>query len=170
MHLSRSLLCSGTIACALSSSPALCTCPTASTSSLQPYYPPTANCVEFTIPVTFTAENTIFNIPEWVDDYALEDFLSVATTRASAGFPSIAAGVKEETVTRQIAASFCTPKNTNGDGKEKTVILATHGIGQARSHWNSPYRPEEYNFVQFAVEKGYSVFFYDRLGTGLSEK
>jgi len=48
--------------------------------------------------------------------------------------------------------------------------LATHGIGQARSHWNSPFRPEEYNFVQHAIGQGYSVFFYDRLGQGSSQK
>ena len=35
---------------------------------------------------------------------------------------------------------------------------------------NSPYKPAEYNFVQHAISQGYSVFFYDRLGTGDSEK
>jgi hypothetical protein len=29
--------------------------------------------------------------------------------------------------------------------------------------------PDEYNFVQYALENGYSVFWYDRIGTGLSE-
>lgn len=40
----------------------------------------------------------------------------------------------------------------------------------ANSYWNSPYEPEKYNFVQYAVSKGYSVFFYDRLGVGSSTK
>ena len=169
MHVGRSFSLGAMIACGFESAPASCICPTANASALQQsYYPPTANCNEFTIPVTFEADNIIFNFPKWDDDYALEDFLALATTRASANFPSIAAGTKSEKVTRQIAASFCTPKHTNGN--EKTVILATHGIGQARSHWNSPYRPADYNFVQFAISKGYSVFFYDRLGTGYSEK
>lgn len=35
---------------------------------------------------------------------------------------------------------------------------------------NSPYKPEEYNFVQHAISQGYSVFFYDRLGQGSSDK
>jgi hypothetical protein len=42
--------------------------------------------------------------------------------------------------------------------------------GTRPSYWNSPYEPEEYNFVQYAINEGYSVFFYDRLGTGLSSK
>jgi hypothetical protein len=169
MHVGRSFSLGAMIACGFEAAPGSCICPTANASALQQsYYPPAANCAEFTIPVTFEAENTIFAFPKWDDEYALEDFLALATTRASANFPSIAAGTKTEKVTRQIAASFCTPKHPNG--KEKTVILATHGIGQARSHWNSPYRPADYNFVQFAISKGYSVFFYDRLGTGFSEK
>ncbi len=39
------------------------------------------------------------------------------------------------------------------------------------SYWN-PVFPgsERYNFVQHALEAGYSVFFYDRLGSGLSDQ
>src|ERR1700761_6946600 len=115
MHFGRSISLGAVIACGLECLPASCMCPTANASAVQQsYYPPGANCVEFEIPVTFTAENTVFAFPEWENDYALEDFLAVATTRASANFPSIAAGTKSETVARRIAASFCTPKQTNG--------------------------------------------------------
>ncbi|KIX09869.1 uncharacterized protein Z518_00950 [Rhinocladiella mackenziei CBS 650.93] len=169
MHFVRSIGMGAAIACGLESVPGSCICPAANASALQQsYYPNTANCAEFMIPVTFESENPVFAFPKWDDDYALEDFLAVATTRPSAMLGSLVTGTKTEKFTRQIAASFCTPKNP--DGKEKNVILATHGIGQARSHWNSPYRPSDYNFVQHAISKGYSVFFYDRLGTGFSEK
>ena len=134
----------------------------------QPYYPPGAECAEYRIPVTITSENVVFKFPKWENNFQLQDFLTAATTRASANYPSIVDGTKNETATYTIAASFCTPEKKNG--KETTVVLATHGIGQARSHWNSPYRPDEYNFVQYAIGKGYSVFFYDRLGTGESQK
>jgi hypothetical protein len=132
----------------------------------QPYYPPTADCWEFKIPVTVTSENIVFAFPDWKDDYALQDFLTDATTRPGANRPSPVAGTKNETATYTIAASFCAPKQPG----KKTIILATHGIGQARTHWNSAYEPEKYNFVQHAITKGYSVWFYDRLGTGESEK
>lgn len=133
----------------------------------QPYYPPEADCWEYKVPVTVTSENLVFDFPDWMDDYALQDFLTAATTRASAGYPSPVIGTKNETASYTLAASFCTPKSKN---KKKTVILATHGIGQPRSHWNSAYQPDEHNFVQHAIKNGYSVWFYDRLGTGESEK
>ncbi|KAH7121723.1 Alpha/Beta hydrolase protein [Dactylonectria estremocensis] len=133
----------------------------------QPYYPSEADCWEYKVPVTVTSENLVFNFPDWKDDYALEGFLTSLTSRPGAGFPSPVVGTKNETASYTLAASFCTPK---GGDKKKTIILATHGIGQARSHWNSAYQPDEYNFVKHAISKGYSVWFYDRLGTGQSEK
>ncbi len=132
----------------------------------QPYYPPNADCMEFQIPVTITSENKVFNFPNWTDNYALQDFLTEVTTRPSANLPSPIVGTKNETATYTLAASFCMPKTAG----KKTIILATHGIGKARTHWNSPYEPDQYNFVQHAISKGYSVWFYDRLGTGESEK
>lgn len=137
------------------------------TSSLtQPYYPPSANCLEFKVPVTITSENLVFNITEWNDDYALQDFLTLVTTRDGTDIPSPVVGTKNETATYTIAASFCTPKEYS----KKTIILATHGIGQPRTHWNSAFEPDKYNFVQHAISQGYSVWFYDRLGLGESDK
>ncbi|KAH7303809.1 Alpha/Beta hydrolase protein [Stachybotrys elegans] len=132
------------------------------------YYPPAANCQEFNIPVDVAPEVIQFNLPRWGNDYELVDFLALATTRQTPDSPSIVGETVTMPATYLIAASFCTPKKATE--KAKTVILATHGIGQARSHWNSPFRPNEYNFVQFAIDQGYSVFFYDRLGQGDSQK
>ncbi|KAH9893043.1 alpha/beta-hydrolase [Xylariomycetidae sp. FL2044] len=133
----------------------------------QSYYPPTADCFEYLIPVTITSEDLVFNITKWKDDFALQDFLTSMTTRPSAMYPAPYDGTTAtETATYNIAASFCMPK----ENAKKTVIIATHGIGQGRPQWNSPYEPESYNFVQYAIDKGYSVFFYDRLGCGDSSK
>lgn len=132
------------------------------------YYPPDAECTEYEVPIHLESDDYVFNATQWETDYNLEDFLSTVTTRPSAMFPSPFSGPVRNTGNYTIAASFCTPKVKNG--KEKTVILATHGIGPARAHWNSAYRPEEYNFVQWATGQGYSVFFYDRLGVGGSSK
>ncbi|KAI3324486.1 alpha/beta-hydrolase [Xylariaceae sp. AK1471] len=139
-------------------------------SDVQSYYPPGAKCTEYKkIPVTIISDNLVFNISQWQDDYALQGFLTTFTTRPSAHYPGIKDGsTARETATYNIAASFCQPKKTSP--KSKTVILATHGVGLARAHWNSPFKPEEYNFVQHAISKGYSVFFYDRLGNGKSDK
>ncbi|TRX94943.1 hypothetical protein FHL15_004028 [Xylaria flabelliformis] len=132
------------------------------------YYPPNAECTEYRIPVTITSDNLVFNITQWRDDFALQDFLTTFTTRPSAHYPAIKDGTTvTETFAYNIAATFCKPKNLP---KSKAVILATHGVGLARAHWNSPFKPEEHNFVQHAIDKGYSVFFYDRLGNGESDK
>jgi hypothetical protein len=136
----------------------------------QCYYPPNAHCTEYMIPIHVSSNYTVFNFTHWSDDYALEQFVAGATTRPDVGFPSIVGGEKTFDADYTIAASFCTPKNPSGSGKEKEVILATHGIGPGREHWNSAYKPETYNFVHYAVDQGYSVFFYDRLGCGLSTK
>ena len=128
----------------------------------QPYYPPSANCWEYKVPVTITTETNIFNFPDWKDDYALQDFLTAITTREAKRTPFPIVGMQNETASYTLAASFCTPKTPG----KKTIILATHGIGKARQHWNSAYEPEQYNFVQHAISQGYSVWFYDRLGVG----
>lgn len=36
------------------------------------------------------------------------------------------------------------------------------------SYWSPSIQPEKYSFVDFAISKGYSVFFYDRLGVSKS--
>ena len=35
-------------------------------------------------------------------------------------------------------------------------------------YWDPEIQPEKYSFVDFAISKGYSVFFYDRLGISKS--
>lgn len=134
----------------------------------QTYYPPTANCAEFFVPVSIQSDVVQFKFPRWANDFELVDFLAVATTRETPNTQSPIGDTIKQNATFQIGASFCSPKAASD--KAKTVILATHGIGQARSHWNSPFRPEEFNFVEFAISQGYSVLFYDRVGQGSSQK
>lgn len=137
-----------------------------------PYYPPNAVCSDFYIPIHLNYTAGTFNATKWTNPYELQDLLSSLTTRPSANiYPASAFGEpKVYTGDYQLAASFCTPRTPGGKGKEKTVILATHGIGPARTHWSSPFQPKDFNFVEWAVEKGYSVLFYDRLGCGASSK
>jgi hypothetical protein len=111
----------------------------------QPYYPPTADCIEFKVPVTVTSENLVFNFPRWKDNLALQDFLTLATTRAGANIPSPIVGKKNETESFTIAASFCTPKTPG----KRTIILATHGIGKS----NDALEGRAYAWRFFAVAK-----------------
>ncbi|RMZ86041.1 hypothetical protein DV737_g305, partial [Chaetothyriales sp. CBS 132003] len=128
----------------------------------QTYYPPSAKCNDYMVPVRTDYDEQQFTATPWQNDFDLTSFLVEASTRAGAGYPSPFGAPKHINATFEIAATFCTPLHKTGN--EKTVILATHGIGPARAHWNPPFQPEKYSFVQWAVEHGYSVFFYDRLG------
>ncbi|KAI1752206.1 alpha/beta-hydrolase [Xylaria castorea] len=122
------------------------------------YYPPKAECTEYQIHVMIISDN----------DYALQEFLTTSTTRSSAHYAAIKDGTTvTETFTYNIAASFYQPKNLP---KSNMVILAAHGVGLARAYWNSPFTPKEHNFVQYAISKGYSVIFYDRLGNSKPDK
>ena len=136
----------------------------------QPYYPPNANCIDYSIPIQISWDSFDFTAQRWTNDLELADFFTVQTTRQPGPIipPALSSTSRKVNGSYTIAATFCSPKNATA--KAKTVILATHGIAPARAHWNSPYKPDEYNFVQHAVAQGYSVFFYDRLGCGASTK
>ncbi|MCJ1461462.1 hypothetical protein MMC07_000059 [Pseudocyphellaria aurata] len=140
----------------------------ASSTSNVTFVPKGAICRSYTVPVTVTSANRPWVGPRWTDNYEFIDFVSIATTRVSAGFPLPVGSPVNQTASYEIAATFCTPER--GGAHSKTVLLATHGLGFDSSYWNSPYEPDNYNFVQFAVARGYSVFFYDRLGVGKSTK
>lgn len=97
----------------------------------------------YTIPVFISTLDLVFNFTHWEIDCELKQVLATATTRAGAGYPPIVVGNEMVNAPYQVAASFCTPKVLDGSGKEKNVIIATHGIGLGREHWNSAYKPEE---------------------------
>ncbi|MCJ1266481.1 hypothetical protein MMC22_006366 [Lobaria immixta] len=132
------------------------------------YLPKGATCHDYTIPVTVTSENKPWVGPRWTDNYGFIDFVTVSSTRQSAGSPLPFGNPINQTASYNISATFCTPI---APGKHsKTVLLAMHGLGFDKSYWNSPYEPDNYNFVQYAIKRGYSVFFFDRLGVGSSTK
>ncbi|KAH7073746.1 Alpha/Beta hydrolase protein [Paraphoma chrysanthemicola] len=112
-----------------------------------------AHCESYNIPVTITSENIIYNISEFKDNFDVFDPIG---------------GVENVTASYTISGTFCYPKTFSG--REKTVLLATHGLHYDGRYWDSSYKPEEYSFVEAMAAQGYSVFYYDRLGTGHSEK
>lgn len=152
------------------------------------YVPEGAKCQDYTIPVNVTSLNYPWTAPKWTDNFGFIDFASIATSRTDYDSQSPIGVPVLETAGYSIDATFCTPKgkpNTNA-GK---VLLASHGLGFDRrygnapyprkccevltydaSYWNSAYKPDEYNFVRYAIQRGYSVFFHDRLGVGNSTK
>ncbi|KAK8138606.1 hypothetical protein PG984_001986 [Apiospora sp. TS-2023a] len=63
-----------------------------------------------------------------------------------------------------IAATYC--ESDRGPGK--TLQVLTHGIAFDRSYWDFPFNNYNYSYVNQAIGRGYSAFFFDRLGLGQS--
>jgi hypothetical protein len=92
------------------------------------YYPSTATCTQYTIPINVSTEILPWNATRWpANDYALTDFISMANTRVTADYPRPFGEPLNFTGSFEISATFCTPKKANGH--ETTVLLASHGMG-----------------------------------------
>jgi len=149
--------------------PSLAGAVSASNASLNRPSSSAAQCVSYTIPLTITSENFVFNITKFKNDLDLAHVITdIARKDSNATFHPVS-GVENVTAQYSISGTFCSPKTPSGNGREKTVLLATHGIGYDGQYWDSAYKPHEYSFVEAMVKDGYSVFYYDRLGTGKSQ-
>ncbi|KAK9326637.1 hypothetical protein V1520DRAFT_358791 [Lipomyces starkeyi] len=68
-----------------------------------------------------------------------------------------------------ISAQLCVPP----DSKNRELLqIATHGLGFDKRYWDAqpPNAVEDYSYVNAALQAGYSILTYDRLGTGKSNK
>lgn len=141
---------------------------------------PLKSCQEYTIPVTTNTTNLIWGLPKLENNFDATTFsVNLSRWDSNTTFHPISGGARVA-ASYQISGTFCSP-TTEGNG---VVLLATHGFGFDRrcdsllivgvvannflSYWDPSINPGKYSFVDFAIAKGYSVFFYDRLGLGKS--
>ncbi|KAK0107250.1 hypothetical protein ONS95_003951 [Cadophora gregata] len=128
----------------------------------------TRTCQDYMIQVNATSQVLVPSYPRFENDFDVVDFVNNLLSRDSRSSFIPFSGAKNVTGSYEIAATICSPcKSTQ---KEKTLLLASHGLGYDRRYWDSGLESANYSFVDFAVAQGYSVFFYDRLGTGKSSK
>jgi len=159
----------------------------AGTAAAAHYLPkPAKLCYNFDLTLTVTSENFIFASPKFETNFDVTDFITDLTSRSPPkDFATLLPGKVNQTGIYTISSTFCTPEDTSA-AKRTTVLLATHGLNFDRkyistalparqvltfnfqSYWNSDLQPERYNFVDYAINQGYSVFYYDRLGVGSS--
>ncbi len=144
--------------------------------------PPAKECEDYEITLTVASANFIFE-PRFANNYDVTDYFQDLTSRTAATDFNPFTGVENQTATYTISGTFCTPRDASAAHK-KTVLIATHGINADRryfailsntasllifySYWNPGIQPEKYSFVDYAIGQGYSIFFYDRLGTAES--
>ncbi|KAF2816638.1 alpha/beta-hydrolase [Mytilinidion resinicola] len=132
-------------------------------------HPPNGICVDYTIKQDVTSTNYIWDLEKFTSNFDTIEFLTeLARKDSKTVYHPVSSNPKNETKTYEVSATFCSPKKANY-GKDKIVLLATHGLGYDRRYWASAWKPKDYSFVDFALDKGYSVFFYDRLGVGKSQ-
>ena len=128
-------------------------------------------CQEYTIPMTVNPEIYTYNATVFANDYDLVNFVTASSSVNSTNrFYPVEQEPTVQTFQLEVHGTFCQPSWAAAGKQESTVIVATHGIGGDGSYWNSPYKPEKYNFVNAAAKQGYSVFYYDRIGNGQSSK
>ncbi|KAF7328765.1 Alpha/beta-hydrolase [Mycena venus] len=127
------------------------------------------NCKSYTVPLrnisapsfdlTFEIK-TQWDITDWTINEARRD--SATAFNGIAG-PSTVVGDID------ISARFCTPSKSTE--RAETVLVMTHGLGADKTYWDPIFAGgEQYSLVQAALAAGFSVFHYDRLGTGQSTK
>jgi hypothetical protein len=131
---------------------------------------PSGDCKDFTISAPITSENYQWAIPPYKDNFDVVDFLFNSSRKDSQEVYHPFGDGSKKTVTKtyKISATFCTPKKKHG--KEKTVLIATSGLAYDGQYWAPTFKVDEYSFVENAMKAGYSVLYYDRIGTGKSQK
>ncbi|PMD26058.1 alpha/beta-hydrolase [Hyaloscypha hepaticicola] len=129
-----------------------------------PLVPVDKSCFNVTIPVTVTSTNFIYGLPKFSDNLDITALTIELNTRGVFASLNPFAGTQNETATYHVSGTFCGPSSN----KASTLLLATHGASLDRYYWDFQYEPSCYSFVDFAVSKGYSVFYYDRVGAGES--
>jgi hypothetical protein len=124
----------------------------------------TRSCKDYTLTIDTTSINFIWGLPDLQTNYDATAFSTdIGRWDSSTSLKPIS-GAAEVNGSYSISGTFCSP--TSGGGE--TVLLASHGLGFDREYWDPAVQSEKYSFVDFAIAKGYSVFFYDRLGVSKS--
>ncbi|EPE27791.1 alpha/beta-Hydrolase [Glarea lozoyensis ATCC 20868] len=128
----------------------------------------TRTCQEYIIPITTTTVEAIPAFQPFRDNFDVVDFVNQIAARDAAKSFAPFSGTRNATHSYDISGTICWP--TVQTEQAKTILLATPGLGFDKRYWDIQMNAEEYSFVDYAISRGYSVFFYDRLGTGLSSK
>lgn len=146
-------------------------------------HPVNGICTDYQVEETVTWNKLIWGLPEPKDNFDIAAIkLQTGELEGSTEFHPISGTEENVTSTYRLFGTFCEPSKKK-DGKEKTVLLASHGgiydsrfvlcppsvFPNAVTHgltfdryWTSTYKPEEYNFAQHVLDAGYSIFYYDR--------
>ncbi|OIW24652.1 hypothetical protein CONLIGDRAFT_102057 [Coniochaeta ligniaria NRRL 30616] len=126
----------------------------------------TRQCVQLEIPIKLSSFTTTKwqqpRVDSTVDAVDWVDWMTTWTTPADK-----AAGNVTINGTFKINGQLCVPPE---GAKSDILQIATHGVGFDKRYWDVEIKPEQYSWVDYTLAQGYSIFTYDRLGTGSSDK
>ena len=133
----------------------------------KPAPPSIKQCIQLEVPVPVVATNHHFDMPRIENTIdAVHWTLNTTAWSTRNATARITANVTVNQTFR-IHAQLCIP--TKKTPKADTLQILTQGRGFDMRYWDVEIRPEEYSYLDAAINKGYSVLTYDRIGTGKSE-
>ncbi|KAJ3501431.1 hypothetical protein NMY22_g18929 [Coprinellus aureogranulatus] len=124
-------------------------------------------CIESTIPVSITANNSVLKIDPPANQTVLTDFVVRWTSETSNVTQEVTQGTFINKATYNIFTVLCLPTKPDA---QTTVELAVHGLGFDHTYWNLSGSGSQYNYVEAALKAGHAILIYDRLGIGKSQK
>lgn len=89
-------------------------------------HPPNGLCTDYSVKQDLTTENYVYSFPPFASNFDVASFLFNLSRKDYATAFHPLAGTVNVTKEYQVEGTFCTPKSKNG--KENTVLLATHGV------------------------------------------
>lgn len=123
-------------------------------------------CRQAIIPISATADSAVYDIPQVNNDIEAAAWAIWDATRTTPhGVTDI---IKNSTTSGvfNINVQLCIPKAPRD---EDVLQIATHGVHYDSRYWDSAYQPENHSYVNAALQAGYSILTYDRLGVGQSD-
>jgi pimeloyl-ACP methyl ester carboxylesterase len=124
---------------------------------------PFGTCTQLNISISTSSKGYIFDIPKVNNDLDATAWALNADTWSHKPFPEPVLQNTTISGTYNIHAQLCTPKSGGN-----VLQIASHGAFYDGRYWDAELQGHSY--VNAALEAGYSILTYDRLGTGLSDK
>lgn len=123
-------------------------------------------CQQFDVPVSASAENSVFDLTHIDSDIKARSWAIVEDTRTT---PLGAARIVENITVSgvyNIHVQLCLPSSSS---KHDKIQIATHGGHYDSRYWDAELEPEKHSWVEAALREGYPILTYDRLGAGKSD-
>ncbi|KAK7419606.1 hypothetical protein QQX98_003197 [Neonectria punicea] len=135
--------------------------------SAAPASKPTKRCIQLDVPVEVSATNYQYKTSRIDSNIDATGWLWDMYTWSHPTGEAIITDTIEVHEEFTIRAQLCVPPRSN---KSSILQIASHGLAFDKRYWDVSSNPEQHNYVDAALGKGYSILTYDRIGTGGSTK